>query len=214
MGWINQNRRWAAVGVAAGLVVWGWIAFGGPLLPSPAKDRAAWAQVYSSAFAILASGGLAIWVPIHMRHLEEKAVVQRAINCLVVGVGLTHSAWDSVQQVVDARDFHDKTPRMIEENVASARAALGQIPYSVMLGTTLMVMSRCTLALQTLQIGAETWLKAPDPSAAAARFPYKTMLDQIEDAMVLVEHTRPARIDGTWMIYSPEDDLSDEVIEF
>jgi hypothetical protein len=92
------------------------------------EGQAAWAQAIGAVVAILASAGFAIWVPLHMRSIEDVALCHRAKRSLLRGYELLTG------MVVAARELHaelrvnDETLRLWEVKVRQLRMLLDAVP--------------------------------------------------------------------------------------
>lgn len=114
-------------------------------------DWPAWVQAVGSVVAIIASSGLALWVPTHIHHKSEKNVVQRAINALIVGIGLTDAAVRGLITVLEVNQFSDHTVRTIDGFIKSARRALSLVPDSMHLGSAYTCVGSCEVHLATVE---------------------------------------------------------------
>jgi hypothetical protein len=77
------------------------------------QGQAGWAQAIGSILAILFSSALAIAVPIHMRMLEERAKVQRAILACTYVIDHLLAAWGSFEKMVRAKSFEEHSLQLV-----------------------------------------------------------------------------------------------------
>jgi hypothetical protein len=201
---IKQNRGWAGLAVVSGLVCWAWIGFGGPLPPFPEKDRAAWVQAYGSVLAIVASATLAIWVPIHMRALAERDLVQRALNAMIVACGATKGTWLSLAHSAQNGEIHDHTGRVFGAHIELARGALNAVSLGVLLGASYEAYGAIAIKLRMVEYLLE-YLVGKDGSKSDVQAQFRSSIADLEKVSAQLAAMAPRKIAGHWMIYSRDE---------
>ena len=166
---------------------------------------AGWVQAWGSIAAILASSAVAVLVPIHMKRLDERTIVQRAINTLIVGVGLTDAAIQATLQTLGAMTFEEHTKVIVRRQIMSARAALDAVPRSMFLVGAFEYVAGCDLHLVTLEHIIESVGGVSLKARSRAKEALEAILPDVERISDAAAKLSPKRFDGIWMIYCPED---------
>lgn len=208
MGWLRENPRLAALALASCMVCWAWVAFGGPLPHLPDKDQAAWVQAYGSIGAIIASGILAIWVPIHMRAVAEHDAVQRAINSAIIACGGASGAWESTRETVDSDRVHAQAGDILGVQIGFANSALHAVPLGMLMGASYAAIVEIGLKLKTIELLMNNLSKHSDPSGYGKLIPFEVAISELKEVSDSLVKMKPRKVAGHWMIWSPDDEVT------
>ena len=166
---------------------------------------AAWMQAILSVVAIGASSFFALWVPLHLRDLGERDTVQRAINTLAMMAGTTHSAWDSMRQILQGNAWNGRSGALIRDSIDRAFVMANLVPASMQLGEALTVIARCRSRLVILNELVSKLDATASDRQQLQRTPLAEVLRELEATIQICSQMRPIKLAGSWMIFAPGD---------
>lgn len=171
------------------------------------ESTAAWAQAFGAIFAILISTAVAIYVPLRMRDIEERGSVQRAINNLIISIGLTRATWIGLKQIIDGSGFAEHTPRVIGGEVHAARGSLAEVPRNMCLGSAFSAVSQVQAKLLLLEEMCAAMLSAGGQwRTTADSIDFNGIAAELSEVSADLAYANPRKIGGHWMIATPGDE--------
>jgi hypothetical protein len=167
--------------------------------------QAAWAQAVGSVLAILASGAFAIWVPHHIRTVEDRARCLRAKRAARASLEILTGTFVAVQRAIEDGTVTDGTIKLAEVHARQVRMLIDQIPRHVLGRTAIVHIAE----IDSKSIILDMMLRAGNRVVNHGEkwdLHFDVALADLEACDAIFSRMIPRRFDGDWVVELPDSD--------
>jgi hypothetical protein len=165
------------------------------------EGQAAWAGAIGTILAILASTGIALLVPLHLRNLEGRDIARKAHkNAINVGV-LLRGHWGALREMYETKTINDGTPVLMSAQLGGVRAVLAEIPRYLLGPDAMLSVGTFEASIATLEhVIPRLRERQADADAADEEPPWTEIDDHLAEKTKVFETMDAVKIAGIWHV--------------
>lgn len=167
--------------------------------PWRSEVAAAWVQAAGSIVAIIASTGIALYAPLHLREVEAKAATLQAYKNSISAGAMVLGAWKAIRLIYEEKRIDDGTPVTMGAQIASLQAILAEVPRRL-LGPDALLAIGVFESHAAMLIAAIPHLQISQNDPTAAPLPFDELEANLSDRLASFDTMGAVKIGGVWHV--------------